>query len=74
MFYFRRISPATNAIASDNLSHNQNEINMKKVKTNAQVTSMVCIIETAVNLFNWISFGLTGLWISVSILYLILLP
>ena len=74
MFHFRRVSPATNPIASENLSHNQNEVNMKKVKTNAQVTSMVCIIETAVNLFNWISFGLTGFWISLFILYLILLP
>ena len=73
-FLFRRISPATNPIASENLSHNQNEINMKKVKTNAQVTSMVCIIETAVVLFNWITFGLIGFWISLFILYLILLP
>ena len=74
IFLFRRISPATNPIASENLSHNQNEINMKKVKTNAQVTSMVCIIETAVVLFNWITFGLIGSWISLFILYLILLP
>ena len=73
-FLFRRISPATNPIASENLSHDQNEINMKKVKTNAQVTSIVCIIETAGVLFNWITFGLIGSWISLFILYLILLP
>ena len=74
MFHFRRICPATNPIALESLSDNQNVINMKKVKTNAQVTSIVCIIETAVMLFNWITFGLIGFWISLSILYLILLP
>ena len=47
---------------------------MKKVKTNAQVTSMVCIIETAVVSLNWIAFGLIGFWILLFILYLVLLP
>ena len=64
----------TNKIAAENLSSNQNEINMKKVKINAQVTSIVCIMETAIVFINWILLNQPVRWISIFVLYLIILP
>ena len=64
----------TNKIAAENLSSNQNEINMKKVKINAQVTSIVCIMETAIVFINWILLSQLVFWISIFVLYLIILP
>ena len=47
---------------------------MKKVKTNAQVTSIVCIMEAAILFINWILLSQLVFWISIFVLYLIILP
>ena len=40
------MSPSNSNVASDNLSHEANYINMKKLQVNAQVTATTAFIET----------------------------
>ena len=60
VFHFRKVDPASNAIASEGLSKTKNADNMRKMRVNAQITAVTSILEIARNVVQW------AIWILVT--------
>ena len=80
VFDFRKIDPASNAIASEGLSKSKNADNMRKMRVNAQITAVTSILEIAGNIVQWAIWILItkfvglGSLIQSILLYFVVLP
>ena len=80
VFHFRKVDPASNAIAAEGLSKSKNEDNMRKMRVNAQITAVTSILEIAGNIVQWAIWILItkfvglGSLIQSILLYFVVLP
>ena len=77
--FFRAVDPSKSKVASKCLSRDQNQLNMKKLKVNAQVTATTSFIEMSINIayiiFVWYNKGTTFSSLIVGMIsYQIILP